>query len=136
MSSIGGRSLFVEITPTHSRRYRSKCESIWIGFFPLFVDRIYIRRVTWPGFNMGSGLSREHSVKSAVKSSPRQRRPKGSLHSLMETDDEGEAGDEGCDCDCCREECDCVSEDGHMNTLETDRQERKLRCLAVEAESS
>lgn len=85
---------------------------------------------------MGSGLSREHSVKSAVKSSPRlrQQRPKGSLNSLIETDEE-EEGTRGCDCECCREECDCVSEDGHMNTLQTDRQ-RKLRCLAVEAESS
>jgi hypothetical protein len=88
--------------------------------------------------NMGSGLSREHSVKSAVKSSPRQRqqRPKGSLHSLIETDEEEADGAEGCDCDCCREECDCVSEDGHTNTLQSTRQERKLRCMAAEAESS
>ena len=73
---------------------------------------------------MGSGLSREHSVKSAVKTPPRLRRPKGSLHSLIETDEEEEGA--GCDCDCCRDECDCVSTDGHM-TLLTDRQ-RKLRC--------
>lgn len=80
---------------------------------------------------MGSGLSREQSVKSTFKSPPRRRRPKGSLHSLIETDEEEEGA--GCDCDCCREECDCVS-DGHM-TLLTDRQ-RKLRCMAAETEKS
>lgn len=83
---------------------------------------------------MGSGLSREHSVKSAVKSPPRLRRPKGSLHSLIETDEEEEgAGCCECDCDCCREECDCVSTDGHMTQL-MDRQ-RKLRCSSIEAET-
>lgn len=83
---------------------------------------------------MGSGLSREQQpVKSSVKSS-RISRPKGSLHSLVETDEEEE--DAGCcDCDCCREQCDCDSVDGHM-TLVTDRRERKLRCSTIEMQSS
>lgn len=81
---------------------------------------------------MGSGLSREQSVKTTTKSPGRRLRPKGSLHSLIETDEEEECT--GCDCDCCRDECDCVSTDGHM-TLLTD-QERKLRCSAIEAVES
>lgn len=81
---------------------------------------------------MGSGLSRELSVKTVAKSPPRRRRPKGSLHSLIETDEEEEST--GCDCECCRDECDCASTDGHM-TLLTDQQ-RKLRCSAVEAVES